>query len=59
MIISATTTGTRTRRAWRQASAKGHPITVGLGGKWPALLGYNRVRAKPDADVVAVPATIR
>lgn len=33
---------------------KGHPIVAGIGGKWPALLGYNRLTAKPGADVVAV-----
>ena len=32
---------------------KGHPIAAGLGGKWPALLGYNRLTAKPGAEVVA------
>jgi uncharacterized membrane protein len=29
-----------------------HPIVAGLAGPWPALLGYNRVRAKPGADLV-------
>ena len=33
---------------------KGHAIVAGLGSKWPALLGYNRLTAKPGADVVAV-----
>ena len=30
-----------------------HPIVAGLPAEWPALLGYNRVEAKPSADVVA------
>lgn len=29
-----------------------HPITKGIAGEWPALLGYNEVVAKPDADVL-------
>jgi uncharacterized membrane protein len=29
-----------------------HPIVAGLGGRWPALLGYNRVRPRDGADVV-------
>jgi uncharacterized membrane protein len=31
-----------------------HPIVAGLDGAWPHLLGYNRVAAKPDSDLVAV-----
>ena len=31
----------------------GHPIVEGVTGDWPALLGYNRVVAKPDAEVLA------
>lgn len=31
----------------------GHPITAGVTGEWPQLLGYNRVSAKPGATVVA------
>jgi len=31
----------------------GHQIGVGLGSQWPRLLGYNRVTAKPGAEVVA------
>ena len=31
----------------------GHPIVAGLGGTWPALLGYNRVTPKPGAALVA------
>jgi uncharacterized membrane protein len=30
----------------------GHPILAGLPEKWPALLGYNRVVGKSDADVL-------
>jgi uncharacterized membrane protein len=30
----------------------GHPIVAGLPEKWPALLGYNHVAAKPDAEVL-------
>lgn len=29
-----------------------HPIVAELPQPWPALLGYNRVHEKPDADVV-------
>ncbi|MDC9822671.1 glutamine amidotransferase [Devosia sp. ZB163] len=29
-----------------------HPITSGIDGDWPALLGYNEVTAKPDAEVL-------
>ncbi len=29
-----------------------HPILAGVSGEWPALLGYNEVMAKPDADVL-------
>jgi uncharacterized membrane protein len=32
----------------------GHPIVSGLPGTWPALLGYNRVRPRTGADLVAV-----
>jgi uncharacterized membrane protein len=31
----------------------GHPIVEGIAGDWPDLLGYNRVVAKPDAEVLA------
>jgi uncharacterized membrane protein len=31
-----------------------HPIVAGLGGVWPQLLGYNRVQAKPGADLVVL-----
>lgn len=30
----------------------GHPILAGLDGQWPALLGYNKVVGKTDADVL-------
>jgi uncharacterized membrane protein len=30
-----------------------HSIVAGVAGEWPALLGYNRVVAKPGARVVA------
>ena len=30
----------------------GHPIVSGLPASWPALLGYNRVRPRPEADLV-------
>src|SRR3984893_3241241 len=31
-----------------------HPITEGLDGTWPYLLGFNEVKAKESADVLAV-----
>ncbi|MFJ6739844.1 glutamine amidotransferase [Streptomyces sp. NPDC091279] len=31
----------------------GHPILAGIPDQWPALLGYNRFGAKPDAQVIA------
>jgi uncharacterized membrane protein len=34
-------------------AGSGHPIVEGVSGGWPALLGYNRVVAKPDAEVLA------
>lgn len=30
-----------------------HPITAGLEGDWPMLLGYNQLEAKPNATLVA------
>ena len=33
--------------------AADHPIIAGLAAEWPALLGYNRLRARPGADLVA------
>jgi len=32
---------------------KSHPILTGLGGRWPQLLGFNEVRAKPGATLLA------
>jgi uncharacterized membrane protein len=32
---------------------KNHPITLGLDGDWPYLLGFNEVKAKENADVLA------
>lgn len=34
-------------------SAASHPIVAGLDEAWPALLGYNRLIAKPGASVIA------
>ncbi|HET7714018.1 MAG TPA: glutamine amidotransferase [Bauldia sp.] len=31
-----------------------HPIVRNVAGSWPALLGYNRLTPKPDANVVAL-----
>jgi uncharacterized membrane protein len=31
-----------------------HPITQGVGGAWPYLLGFNEVIAKEDAEVLAM-----
>ncbi|HTS95694.1 MAG TPA: glutamine amidotransferase [Streptosporangiaceae bacterium] len=33
-------------------TSPGHPVLAGLPGSWPALLGYNRVTARPGATVV-------
>ena len=30
----------------------GHPLLSGVSGEWPVLLGYNKVVAKPDAEVL-------
>jgi uncharacterized membrane protein len=30
-----------------------HPLVAGIAGDWPVLLGYNRVVARPEADLVA------
>ena len=35
-----------------QVAMAGHPIAAGLGSEWPALLGYNQIMARPEADVV-------
>jgi len=32
---------------------RGHPIVAGIPGPWPALLGFNEVKRKPGATVVA------
>ena len=37
-----------------KVAMKNHPIVAGIGGRWPALLGYNRLTAKTGADVVAL-----
>jgi uncharacterized membrane protein len=29
-----------------------HPIVAGLPMRWPLLLGYNRVVARPDAELI-------
>jgi uncharacterized membrane protein len=36
-----------------QVEDTAHPILAGVGEPWPALLGYNHVAAKPDAEVLA------
>src|SRR5581483_4627419 len=33
--------------------APDHPVMAGLGGDWPDVLGYNRVRPKPGAELLA------
>ena len=30
-----------------------HPVVRGIDGEWPAFLGYNRLTARSDADVLA------
>jgi uncharacterized membrane protein len=32
---------------------KRHPVVDGLRGRWPMLLGFNEVKAKPDGVVIA------
>jgi uncharacterized membrane protein len=32
---------------------KTHPILAGIDGDWPALLGFNEVKPKPNAEVLA------
>jgi uncharacterized membrane protein len=34
------------------AGAAGHPVLAGIEGRWPYLLGYNKVQAKPGATVL-------
>jgi uncharacterized membrane protein len=36
-----------------KVTGPGHPALGGVGGDWPPLLGYNRVRPRPGADVLA------
>jgi uncharacterized membrane protein len=36
-----------------KVSIADHPIVAGLDGRWPNLLGYNRIAAKPGATIVA------
>ncbi len=36
-----------------QVVAVDHPIVAGLMTDWPALLGYNRIVARPEATVIA------
>jgi uncharacterized membrane protein len=31
-----------------------HPILRGISGPWPYFLGYNRLRARPEAQVLAL-----
>ena len=33
---------------------KDHPVMNGIEGDWPAHLGYNRIKAKPEAQEIAV-----
>lgn len=35
------------------ASAGDHPVTAGLAGEWPSILGYQRLEARPGVTVVA------
>ena len=30
-----------------------HPVLAGVEGEWPRMLGYNRLEAKPAAEVLA------
>lgn len=32
--------------------APDHPILAGIDGDWPYFLGYNKLRAKPDGEIV-------
>ncbi|GAA4514244.1 glutamine amidotransferase [Actinoallomurus oryzae] len=36
-----------------EVTGPGHPALGGVDGDWPLLLGYNRVRPRPGADVLA------
>ena len=35
-------------------TATRHPVTAGIRNEWPALLGFQRLTAKDDADVLAM-----
>jgi uncharacterized membrane protein len=35
-----------------EVSLPGHPVLDGVPEDWPALLGYNRVTARPGAEVL-------
>jgi uncharacterized membrane protein len=37
-----------------ELSAPDHPLAGGLPGTWPAILGYNRLTARPEATTIAV-----
>jgi uncharacterized membrane protein len=37
-----------------KVTASDHPLAAGLPDIWPALLGYNRLTARPEATSVAV-----
>jgi uncharacterized membrane protein len=37
-----------------QVVSRDHPVVAGLSVDWPILLGYNRLAAKPDAQVVLI-----
>jgi len=37
-----------------EVTEKDHPALAGVPTGWPPLLGYNRVRTKPDATVLVV-----
>jgi len=36
-----------------QTFGEAHPVLSGVTGAWPALLGYNRVRLRPDSTLIA------
>jgi uncharacterized membrane protein len=36
---------------------KAHPILSEFSGEWPPLLGFNEVKAKPDAAILATTST--
>ena len=48
------TIGSRSRKALRPViKQKAHPILAGFAGDWPPLLGFNEVKAKSGAEVLA------